>query len=398
MLVRKAVVDNFSDALNLVKKTGCDPRVMKPLAKKALLKPVMIEKLDNRAANILKQEALACGAEAAVSENVSRFKKGFSGIVLSATVRQLEILKDKLCLQPFGLKEVSEKLKSVIADISGGERVFRFKKSRIIFGKPAVMGIINTDPESFSGDGLTNPDDALKRALEFEKDGAQIIDMGAESTRPGVKPVDAKTEIKRLIPALKKIKKSVKIPVSIDTYKYETAKAALSEGADIINDIYALRYAKDKLAKLIADEKAGVILMHMKGTPGNMQKNPQYKNCVSEVFEFLEKQKEYAESFGIESGFIAVDPGNGFGKTAAHNMELVKNMNVFSSLGAVVAGVSRKRFVQGFSGERKTSFEKRPLFVAANVFAAFSGADIVRVHDVKETAEALNLINNIRGV
>ncbi|MCL2390379.1 MAG: dihydropteroate synthase [Endomicrobia bacterium] len=388
MLVRKAVIDNFADALNLVKKTGCDSRVYKLFAKKAVLEPVIIEKLDNRAANILKQEALAVGADAAVSENISRFKRGFSDIVLFATVKQLENLTGKLRFQPFGLKEVSEKLNSVITNISVSERVFRFKNSKMVFGKPAVMGIINMDPDSFSGDGLTKAEDALKQAMEFEKDGAQIIDIGAESSRPGVKPVDAKTEIKRLIPALKKIKKGVKIPVSIDTYKYETAKAALCEGADIINDIYALRHGKGKLAKLIASEKAGVILMHMRGTPVNMQKNPRYKNCTSEVFEFLEKQKKYAESFGIKSGFIAVDPGIGFGKTAEHNMELVKNTGVFSSLGAVVAGVSRKKFIKTLQSP----------FVAANFLAVYCGADIIRVHDVKETVSALNLINQIRRV
>jgi dihydropteroate synthase len=341
-----------------------------------------MEAIDNRAANILKQDAISVGADAAISESVSRFKKGVSDAALFATQKQLEKLLSKLCLQPFGLKEAAAEIEKIILK----KKVFRYKKSSLDLTKPVVMGIINLDPNSFSGDGLTDPNAALKQALKFEEDGAKILDIGAQSSRPGSKPIDENTEIKRLIPVLKKIKKVVKLPVSIDTYRYETAKAVLDEGADIINDIFALRHGKEKLAKLIASQKAGAILMHMKGEPENMQKNPQYKNVVSQVYEFLKNRKEFAQSFGIKEDFISVDPGPGFGKNTLHNLELVKNMSVFSSLGAVVGAVSRKRFVRETADESKTSF------VTANVFTAACGANIIRTHDVKETFKALNLI------
>ncbi|MCL1971719.1 MAG: dihydropteroate synthase [Endomicrobia bacterium] len=389
MIVRKASANNYEDVLKLVKSTGSDKYAHALLVKKGLFQHIVIEKIDNRAANILKQEALSCGAEAAVSENVSRFKKGFSDLVLFATARQVENLIKKLSFQPFGLKEISRQLEIILKDLLLNKKIFKYKKSAIDLSKTAVMGIVNLDQDSFSGDGLTDIGAAVKQAVFFEESGAAIIDLGAESSRPGAKPADAKTEIKRLIPVLKLIKKKVKIPVSVDTYKYETAKAVLDEGADIINDIFALGRGKDKLAKVIAKTKAGLILMHMQGVPADMQKKPSYKNCVSEVFEFLKERREYAVSFGIDKDFISVDPGVGFGKTVENNIELIKNMGVFSSLGCVTAGVSRKRFVRAVAGEEKSSF------IAANIAAAYCGADIIRVHDVAETVEALRIIDSL---
>jgi dihydropteroate synthase len=388
LITRKAVVNNFNDALKLVKATGCSTLVYEPLAKKGILEPIIVEKIDNKAANILKQEAISVGADVALNEDICRFKRGISDVVLFATRSQLSKLVDKIRLQPFGLKQLSQDFNKIIKK----RKIFRYKNKFLDLTNPVVMGIVNMDPNSFSGDGLTDPDKALEQAVKFEKLGAGIIDIGAESSRPGVKLVDAKTEIKRLIPALKKIRKQVKIPISIDTYKYETAKVALSEGADIINDIFALRKGKDKLAKLIVDAKAGLILMHMKGLPKNMQIEPKYKNCTSEIYEFLSERKSYAMEFGIEEDYIAVDPGPGFGKTIKHNVELIKNIDIFSTLGAVVGAVSRKRFVKSLSGEDKTSF------IVANFLMAFCGADIVRVHDVKETVNVFKIIEIFRGI
>ncbi|MDR3049684.1 MAG: dihydropteroate synthase [Elusimicrobiota bacterium] len=385
MLLRKAVITNFDGAARLVSNTKAMPFVHKSLAKKGLLETIIIEKIDNRAAAILKQEALSCGADLAVSDDISRFKKGLSDAVLFANIKQIEILSSKLILQPFGLKDIAVNLKDFIKDCIQ-EKIFRYKDKTLRFDKPAVMGIVNVDPNSFSGDGLTDPDKAAKQAAEFERLGARIIDLGAESSRPGVKLIDYKIEIKRLIPSLKKIRKTVKIPISIDTYKYETAKAALDEGADIINDIFALQVGKEKLGKLIAKTKAGLILMHSKGKPLTMQKNPSYKNCISEVYEFLSERKKYALNFGIDEDFISVDPGIGFGKQVEHNMELINNFSVFSPLGAITAGVSRKNFVRTLCGADKI------YFIAANFLSVLKGAHIVRVHDVKETINVLKLI------
>ncbi len=392
IIIRQGIVNDYKDGVNLVKDTGCDPYVYELLAKKSKIIPIVMKNIDNRALNILKQESLSCGADTAINEDISRFKKGSSNAVLFASLKQIEILSQKLKEQPFGLKEIGVKIKEIADDYTTPKKVFKYKNSKLDFSKPVVMGIVNLDPNSFSGDGLTDIDKAVEQAKRFEELGAGIIDIGAESTRPGVKLVDAKTEIKRLVPALKKIRKAVKIPISIDTYKFETSKAAIDEGADIINDIFALQRGKEKLAELIAKTKAGLMLMHMKGNPTNMQKDPHYKNCTSEVYEFLKERKEYALSFGIKEEFIAVDPGVGFGKTVEHNMELIKNTKTFSSLGVVVGAVSRKNFV------RKTAGTDTSSFIAANFLTVLCGADIIRVHDVKETINALKLIDVFRRV
>jgi dihydropteroate synthase len=388
MIIRKVVINSFNDALKLVKDIGCSDVVCESLAKKGVFKAVIVEKMDNRAINILKQEAVSIGADAVVSESVSRFEHGVSNTAIFASVSQFEKLICKLSLQPFGLKKVALKLENILNE----KKKFKYKEKYIDLSNPVVMGVVNVDPCSFSGDGFTSSDKATEQAIEFEALGAEIIDIGAESSRPGAKLVDVKMEIGRLLPVLRKIKKNVKVPISIDTYKYETARVAIDEGADIINDIFALRKGKEKLAELIADAKVGVILMHMKGSPKNMQVFPKYKNCISEIYEFLLERKEYAMSFNIDEDCIAVDPGPGFGKNIEHNIELIKNISVFSTLGVVVGAVSRKRFVKIIAGEDKTAF------VVANFFTAFCGSDIIRVHDVKETVSALKIIKSFRGV
>ncbi|MDR2772602.1 MAG: dihydropteroate synthase [Elusimicrobiota bacterium] len=386
MRIRQVFIESFDDALKLVNKTQSCPIVHTLLAKKGFGISLYIEKIDNRAAAILKQEALACGAEVSINEGVSRFKRGFSNAVLFASLRRLELLKNKLASQPFELKDAARQIDDVINNASNPQKIFKCRQFSLDLKKPAVMGIINVDPNSFSGDGITDPDKACQKAVEFENLGAKIIDLGAESSRPGTALIDYKSELKRLLPALKKIRKAVKIPISIDTYKYETSKAALDEGADIINDIFALSKGKEKLAKLISDTKAGIILMHSKGNPLNMQKKPQYKDCVKEVFDYLEEKKKNALGFGIEPDFISVDPGIGFAKTVDHNLSLIRSLKTFSWLGIITLGVSRKNFVRTVAGSSISSF------VAANFLGVLRGADIIRVHDVKETIEALRLL------
>jgi dihydropteroate synthase len=386
LLITKLPITNYDDVLKNVKEIKPCAKVFDLLSKKGFFCALKISQADNRALAILKQEALALGAELCVCESISRFKMGLSDAILFITLRGLERLAAKLFIQPYGLKEMAAEFEAVLKNICKSQRTLRYKDKEINLNKPVVMGIINMDPNSFSGDGLTNADQAVKQACQFEKEGAKIIDLGAESSRPGVKLIDAKTEIARLIPALKKIRKATNLPISIDTYKYETAKAAFEHGADIINDIFALRVGRQKLARLIADQKLGVILMHSKGKPQNMQKDPHYKNCTVEVYQYLKQAKEYALSFGILPEFISVDPGIGFAKTVEHNLEILKNAEIFRQLGILTVGASRKNFV------RKSAGADELYYVAANVLAARNGADIVRVHDVKKTVRAMRLI------
>ncbi|MDR0985076.1 MAG: dihydropteroate synthase [Endomicrobium sp.] len=387
MLIREAIINNSKDVSKLLQTTGCSIQAHNILIRKGINKVVIIEKIDNRAVNILKQEAISVGADIAINKNVSKFILGFSNAVLFSDLSRMLKLIDKLSVQPFNLKNVAMKIKDLV--FNKKNKIFKFRNKHLNLNKPIIMGIINLDPNSFSGDGLVDPYKALNKAIEFEKLGASIIDIGAESSRPGSLRLDIKTEINRLLPVIKLIKKNIKIPLSIDTYKYETAKIVLNEGVDIINDIFALRKGKDKLAKLIAHTKAGLIIMHMQGEPNNMQKLPQYKNCISEIYEFLDDRKTYAMNFNIKSDFIAVDPGPGFGKNIAHNMELLKNFKIFSSLGVVVGAISRKSFISKVFGQEKISID------IANFLALFYGSDILRVHNVKNAMLILKIFNTL---
>lgn len=244
-----------------------------------------------------------------------------------------------------------------------------------------IMGILNITPDSFSdGGSFLDPRAAACRALEMEREGAHFIDIGGESSRPGSRPVTAKEEIKRIQPVLKILSKKLKIPMSVDTYKYEVAQAALDQGAILINDIYGLRRDR-RLAKLIARYKAGVVLMHMQGRPATMQKKPRYRNAVQEIRKCLERSVALALDGGISRSSIAIDPGFGFGKTTEQNLEILGGLRGFLSLRRpILVGLSRKSFIGNVLnapvGERLSGS------LAAAALAIIGGAHILRVHDV----------------
>ena len=195
--------------------------------------------------------------------------------------------------------------------------------------KPVVMGIINLTPDSFYDAGkYFSPEKAILRAKEMEKEGADIIDVGAESTKPGAAPVSREEEIERLVPVISELSQKLKIPVSCDTYKGEVAEKAIEAGAGIINDIYALRY-DETMVRVVKNAGCPVILMHMKGTPETMQKNPSYDNVIKEIYDFLKERISFAESSGIKENKIIIDPGIGFGKKVEDNIEILKKSATF---------------------------------------------------------------------
>ncbi|MBQ2219859.1 MAG: dihydropteroate synthase, partial [Elusimicrobia bacterium] len=348
-----------------------------------------------RAASVLKQEALSCGCDVAVSKDVSLFKKGKSNIVICANQNQIEKLTLKIKEQPFGLKLLSKQ----ISDINS----FQLKQivcanKKIALNKTLVMGIINLSPDSFFKNGIEDINVAVETALQMQKDGADIIDVGAESTRPGSKPVPVKQETEKIQKFLKSFRKKSKMPVSVDTYKPEVAKAALDEGVDIINDIYALRYKNKSMAKIVAKNKAAVILMHMKKNPLTMQQNIRYNNTLSDIFNFLSKQLDFALDNGIKKESIIIDPGIGFGKTVEDNLLIIKRLFEFKSLNVpVLMALSNKSFLAKVLGTE--DFSERQLATAiANMVSVMNGADILRVHNVKETVNALKVVNSIRGI
>jgi dihydropteroate synthase len=277
-----------------------------------------------------------------------------------------------------------------------GDKKFDLDKQTLL------MGILNVTPDSFSDGGkFFSLEKAVSRAIEIERNGADIIDIGGESTRPGALPITAEEELRRITPVLEKLVRKISIPISVDTYKYEVEKRALELGADMINDISALR-KDERMAELISDYNVPICLMHMKGTPREMQKNPFYKDVVAEIKEFLEKRIDYAVSKGIKKENIIVDPGIGFGKRTGEgiedNCEILLRLKELKILGQpILIGVSRKTFIGNVCGEDKQLPVDQRLegSLAAMCIAVMNGADIVRMHDVLESKRCLRLIDRV---
>ena len=257
--------------------------------------------------------------------------------------------------------------------------------------RPLVMGVINATPDSFSDGGqFIRPEAALEQARRLIAQGADILDIGGESTRPGSDPVETEEELSRVLPILKAIRQESGIALSIDTRKPEVARAAVAAGADCWNDVSALTFAPDSLATAV-ELNVPVVLMHAQGDPKTMQQDPQYRDVTGEVLNFLVGRIGQAIQAGLKLSNIIVDPGIGFGKTLAHNLTLLRDLPRFVALGRpVLVGASRKRFIaaldQGAGVEERLGGS-----LATALFAAKQGAKIVRVHDVAETRQALRV-------
>jgi len=257
-------------------------------------------------------------------------------------------------------------------------------------GKSHVMGILNVTPDSFY-DGGWHFDNAnsQRRIEEMIAQGAEIIDIGGESTRPGSKPVTVDEELKRVIPAIKFISEISDIPISIDTQKAEVARKAVEAGACVVNDIGGLR--NEDMISTVAELQIPVIIMHMQGTPENMQTNPQYDNTVQDIKDWLEVRIKAAKMAGIKRSNMIVDPGIGFGKNLKHNLEILGNLDKFKGMaGGVLLGASRKSFIGMMAGEDS---DRLAGSLSAAMMGATAGVDLVRVHDVEETRKAINTIN-----
>lgn len=244
-----------------------------------------------------------------------------------------------------------------------------------------VMGVLNVTPDSFSDGGrFYDPVKAVQHGLKLARDGADIIDVGGESTRPGSEGIPVQEEMRRVIPVIEALAREVKVPISVDTYKSEVAARALEAGAAMVNDISAMRF-DPRMAEVIAEYGVPVVLMHMLGTPKDMQLDPRYKDLLGEILDFLRARIEWAVSRGIAEDQIIVDPGIGFGKTLEHNLFLLKNLSRFSCLGRpILLGTSRKSFIGKILG---VDVDQREEGTAATVALGIcNGANIVRVHDV----------------
>jgi dihydropteroate synthase len=276
--------------------------------------------------------------------------------------------------------------------------LWSFRDTRLNIGpRPLVMGIVNVTPDSFSDGGrhATTPA-AVDQALRLVAEGADLLDIGGESSRPGAEPVSLDEELSRVIPVVRELAGRTSVPISVDTTKAEVARQALAAGAAIVNDITAGR-GQPAILGVVRDLGAGVVLMHMQGTPATMQQSPSYVDVVAEVKEFLAERVRVWVAAGVPAERIAIDPGFGFGKTHEHNLALLKNLDALAQLGRpVVFGMSRKGMLGVITGRAR--HERAVASVAAACYCAARGtAHILRVHDVAETVDAAKVIGAIAG-
>lgn len=355
-------------------KIGFDSTYKSIASNKFSYKNIKIFDLSPAQVNIIKQTALTVGADCASHREVITGNIEKSDAILGGSYSQIKKIAEKLKFQPFSLSSLSDKLISEIEP----------HKS-----KTKLVGIVNVTPDSFSDGGkFFEPHNAIRHALQLIDDGADVLDIGAESTRPYSKSVDADEQIKRLSPVLKELK-GISIPISVDTRNSEVAEFALNNGASIINDVSGFDF-DPKIVDVIAKFNAGVIIQHSKGEPENMQDNPFYTDVVEEVFLNLLKKVEYAVSKGISD--IIADIGIGFGKTKENNFELLNRIEEFYSLNLpIMAGVSRKSLL-GLSDSVDNNL-KDTFTLAISYPLILKGVDYLRVHNVKLHRQLLDLAN-----
>jgi dihydropteroate synthase len=376
-------IKNLEEAAAIFKKIGVDPYGIDAMASKTININILLEDQPCKIANIIKQEMLSAGGDAAVARGSVSCSVPVSDILIMGTLKQILALAKKMEKQPFGLNLIAGNILEVLRNMSQNEYILKTSRRKLTLGnKTLIMGILNVTPDSFSDGGLFySQQKAVEQGLQMAAEGADIIDIGGESTRPGAGFVATGVESKRVLPVIESLVQRVKVPISIDTKKAQVARQALAGGAEIVNDISALNGDK-KMAKTIKDAGAAVILMHMRGNPRNMQKgNLVYENLMGEITDYLKKSSEKALKAGIEKDCIVIDPGIGFGKTPEDNYKIIKNLSELKGLGMpVMIGTSRKSFIGKVTGgEPGERIEGTAATVAA---AIMNGCHIVRVHDV----------------
>ncbi|MGE4357293.1 MAG: dihydropteroate synthase [Candidatus Omnitrophota bacterium] len=397
MKIRLLRFEEEQDFLSRMHSLGVDKTGQKIMSGKGIFYTLEIKQLDSILCNVLKQEMLSLGGEVALPRNVITGKLRRSDCIVSGTLLQYRKLINKLKIQPWGLQNLGERIEEILNNIQRKNWHIKAGRFSLNIGKRTLlMGILNITPDSFSDGGMfyKKPQQVIEFALKMEENGADIIDIGGESTRPSAKVIPLEEELRRVIPVIKILNRRLKIPISIDTRKAKVAKEAIEAGASIVNDVSGLR-GDVGMKKVIARYGVPVIIMHMKGTPRTMQKRPVYKDLISEIIDYLEESIRLAQKSGVSLENIIIDPGIGFGKTVEHNLIILKNLYQFKILGRpIMVGTSRKSFIGKILnlevGERIFGT------IASCVLAVINGANILRVHDVKEVKQAIKLIDAIR--
>jgi dihydropteroate synthase len=374
---------------------GVDPASLAYLVPKLKHVNLLVQGVKLYAANIIKQSMLSIGGDVAVHRHVVSGKVESSDCVIMGDLRHFKLLADKLMLQT-GLEPLAQSIREQLFSVSGPLKLNLCGKGLEWTELPVIMGILNVTPDSFSDGGkYLEPGKALEHALEMVRQGAEIIDVGGESSRPGSLSVDTKQEISRIAPIIKELVSSLTIPISIDTTKAAVARAALHEGAIIINDISALRNDPDMI-NLARESGCGLILMHMRGTPKTMQDDTTYKDIIGDIYTFLDERIEACLAAGISPESIIADPGLGFGKDLQGNLAIIRHISEFKSLHVpVMAGHSKKSFIGKILDCTIDQREEGTDTITA--WAAINGLDLVRVHNCMHAHRVRSVIRAIMG-
>lgn len=394
------LVDHISGTRSAQKMSalGVDAQGISIMRQKSAFYTFRINGIAALGANILKQDMLSRGGEVAVPRDALYGKAKSTDILIIGTRRQFNELISKIRSQPFGLKECAEKLQQAFGNIERPQNKLVIGKKQIsLKSRTLLMGVLNITPDSFSDGGkFLDPAHAIAHAKAMLKDGADIIDIGAESSRPGAKEISAKLELERIVPVLKVLKKSTPALISIDTTKATVAEKCLMLGAHMINDISGLK-AEKKMAKVIARHKVPVVLMHRSGKSAVMQKKTAYVDVICDIIDSLRESIAIAEHAGIRRDRIIIDPGIGFGKTTEQNLEIIDRLSEFKVLGLpILIGASRKSVIGNVLG--LPADQRLEGTLALHTLAANNGAAIIRAHDIPENLRALKMCDAIRNL
>ncbi|MBN2705101.1 MAG: dihydropteroate synthase [Deltaproteobacteria bacterium] len=398
--VRLLDIRSAHDAAALMRQIGTDIHGVSLMKNKMVHYSFRVGPLPAAAANIIKQEMLAVGGEAAVTRGVINCSVDASDAVLSATRKQFRKFCQKLRAQPFSLAQMADRLEIALKHQEKPSG-FLFKCRDLeadLKQRSLIMGILNVTPDSFSdGNNFFTPEKAINQACAMIKDGADIIDIGGESSRPGADTVSDEEEIRRVLPVIETLRHRFPgLPLSIDTCKSRVAAAAIDAGADLVNDISAFNFDPE-MARVAAAGNVYVCLMHMQNQPKTMQQEPYYQDLFAEISTYFEISIATAMAAGIAREKLILDPGIGFGKTIEHNLLLLKHLREFSGLNLpLLIGTSRKSFIGKLTGASVN--QRLAASVATAAQAVCNGAAIVRVHDVAATKQALTIIDAIKNV
>ncbi len=382
-----------------IEATASDPEGVGIMTRKGRIYPVRLEDVSLKAAPILKQELLSVGGDAAHARGVADHSVATSPVVALATWGQYQRLLPKLRRQPFRLTDLADELDRALRGyVAHGPRTVRgAHRALALDDRPRVMGVLNVTPDSFSDGGeFLEPAAALARARAMVAEGADVIDVGGESTRPGATPVSPDAEWRRLAPVLERLAGEVAVPISVDTRHPEVADRAVAAGADVVNDVEGLR--SEPMRRVVARSGAAAVVMHLRGDPRTMQADTGYADLRGEVFRALADATDRAVADGVGPDRLLVDPGLGFGKSPAQSLELLWHLDELRSLGyPVLVGASRKSFL-GWATDAADPKDRLEAGLAAAVLAAERGAAIVRTHDVRATVRALALVSKARAL